>query len=786
MDRARFYLYVGLGALAAAVITYAAYLRRALAVSAGFDAAAVVAAGSLLGFAAGAAFVAILGPRAGKNPPSAFGFNAFLFGLTAFVVGAALGHLPLDVGGSSAGWSWLVFLIYLLAGALPGRFAGYAFGVAFRLYAGEPNRIYATFLGGGAAGALLAAAAFDLLGGAGALALAAVLAAGAAFIFYGNGSKARLVAPVALALAAIVLPLAAPFLFNLAPTPALFLGASGNAVARTEWSAASRAELSAPAAAEGKAAGALAAVGGDFVAALPAHEWLTVDGRAASPVLKGEAAADLLRNYAPAFACRLKTPETALVIGGGGFDAATMATLCAGHVDVVVDDAAYELLKGSGPAAGFADGGRVALRRGDGRAFLRGRADAYDLIYVSPTVVPVPGETAPTLAPDYRLTVDAFREYYRHLNPEGMMAVAGREGETRGYTHKLAATVHRALRAEGELQPASGIAVFERGGLAVIFAKPGGFEPLEVEGLAGIAGEDFEPLYLPGRPPKAGGAGETYTTLLTVDASAGDYGHYGYDVAPVGDDRPFPARLAKGTGFTLGPGNVGGSLGLGACAITVLAAAGFLLSSLLFFRRQNVRMGGRGGFALYFLLVGAAFAVLAAPLQIKAALYLGGGSWGGPAALAMLLGVAAAGSALSGKIARRRRWLPFLLAAAAALLFLVAYDAVFAATAGWPWLVRFYAAVLLVAIVGFFLGTLAPVGLAAAAGRGPAMLPWVWAAYIFAYVFGDVGTMLLSSSRGFRLTVGVAFVLLVGAWGAFTRAARSSLPPVAAEAEERE
>ena len=40
MDRGRFYLYAGLGGLAAAVFAYAAYLRQALAISAGFDAAA--------------------------------------------------------------------------------------------------------------------------------------------------------------------------------------------------------------------------------------------------------------------------------------------------------------------------------------------------------------------------------------------------------------------------------------------------------------------------------------------------------------------------------------------------------------------------------------------------------------------------------------------------------------------------------------------------------------------------------------------------------------------------
>jgi hypothetical protein len=138
---------------------------------------------------------------------------------------------------------------------------------------------------------------------------------------------------------------------------------------------------------------------------------------------------------------------------------------------------------------------------------------------------------------------------------------------------------------------------------------------------------------------------------------------------------------------------------------------------------------------------------------------------------------------LSGKIARRRRWLPFVMVAAATLLYMLAYDALFAATAGWAWLVRFYVAVALVALVGFFLGALAPVGLAAAAGRGPAMLPWLLSAYILAYVFGDVGSQLLAATAGFRVTVGVAFVLLIAGWVVFTRASRSHLPPVAEEAD---
>ncbi|MGD8719713.1 MAG: hypothetical protein PVH29_12940 [Candidatus Zixiibacteriota bacterium] len=781
MDRGRILLYAGLAALAAAVFAFAAYLRQALAVSAGFDAAVVVAAGSLLGFAFGAAYVAILGSRAGKNPAGSLAFNSILFGATALIVGIGLGRISLDVAGSSSGWAWLMLLVYLAFGALPGRFAGVAFGVAFRLQAGEPNRVYALLLGGAGAGVLLAAAAFALSGHAAALALIVVLAAAAAGMFYFETSKAKLAAPAVLALVAIILPFAAPSLFVLAPTPGAFLGASGNEVTRVAWSASSRAELSAPGPGE-KDAAALAAAGGDVVPVLPEHQWLTVNGRAASPALGGDAAGEFLKNYAPAFACRLKMPEAALVVGGGGFDAATMAALCAGRVDLVVDGAVREVLMGSGYADEMFDPARVNIHAGDGRSFLRGRSDMYDLIFLSPAEVPVPGEAAPSLAPDYGLTVSAFREYYRHLKPDGVIAVVARSGETPGPAHKLAATLYRALRDEGELQPANDIVIFERGGLVVIFAEPGGFDALEVEGLAGIAGEDFEPRYLPGHKP-SGDAAESYATLLTVDAPAGDYGKYEYDVRPATDNRPFPVSPAEGTGLSLSAGNVGRPFGVSVLVLTVVFGAALLLVTVFFFRKQKVTTGGKGAFALYFLVVGMAFAALATSFLSKVSFYLGGGSWSGPTAFAILAVVAAAGSMLSGKIARRRRWLPFVMVAAATLLYLFAFDALFAATAGWAWLVRFYVAVVLVALVGFFLGALAPVGLAAAAGRGPAMLPWLLSAYILAYVFGDVGSQLLAAAAGFRVTVGVAFVLLIAGWVVFTRASRSHLPPVAEEAD---
>jgi len=317
MEEKRLGLYLGLGAVVAAAFVYAGYLRRILSLAAGYDAAAVAAAGAFLGLAVGAALVAVVGERAARKARATLALNALIFGGGAFVVGAAVGRLPLPAGGAAA---WFVFAAYLIAGAAPLGFVGFALGLAFRVCAREPNRVYATFLGGGAAGALLVAAAFDLLGNWGGLALVAVLAAAGAVFLYVGVSRAGVVASAVLAAAAVVLPAAAPSLFRPVAARESFLGASGNVLRDATWSAEARAELTVPGPGERRAAEKFTALGADLVGRLSGHEWLSVDGRQATPLVKGAPSAEFLARYAPAFACRIKRPERALVLGAD-FDA---------------------------------------------------------------------------------------------------------------------------------------------------------------------------------------------------------------------------------------------------------------------------------------------------------------------------------------------------------------------------------------------------------------------------------------------------------------------------------
>ena len=764
MDDNKLTRYFGLGALVAGALAYVSYLRGILAVTGGADAAAVAAGVAFLGLAVGASLATLAGERAGRKGRATPAFNALLFGAAAFVVGAAVGYLPLGAGGLAGAGGWLVGVAYLLAAALPLGFVGFALAVAFRAYADEPTRVYGAFLAGGAAGVILAAAAFALLGHAAALGLAALLAAAAAAALNIGRAKVKFAAAAALAACAVVLPLAAPFVFGLAPARDTFLGASGGAFADAAWSASARAEVGASPAAE-KSAPAFTVFDADLVRELPGHEWLTVDGRGGAPLAREAPAREFAKKYVAAFAGRVKAPEKALVVGGAGFDALALAALGAGNVDLVVDDAAYGLIKKLGYPEVLLRKNRVTLRGGNGRAFLRGSGGTYDLIALSPSVVPAPAEPPSALTADYLLTVEAFREYYRHLEPAGIVSFTAREGTRAAYGPNLAATIYQAFADEGELRPAGCVAVFRRGEAVTALAKRGGFGDLELEGLVGVAGDELEAVYLPGRTLSGGSSADAYEASLT---SAGEH-----DVRPARDDRPFPFALA-------GRGRV---MGAAAAAASVVIAVVFLSLPLFGFRKRQVRTGGKAAFALYFVLIGASFAALAAALGPKVAFYLGGGAWSGPAARTMLLAVAAAGSLWGGAVVRGRRWLPFAVVAAATLLCFIAYDAVFAATAGWPLWVRFYAAAILVALVGFFLGALAPMGLAAAAGREPATLPWCWAAYLFGFAFAAVGALPAVTVVGFRIILAAAALIVIVAWGAFVRAARSYLPPVAAEAE---
>jgi hypothetical protein len=772
MDENRLWRYLGLGVLVAGALAYVSYMRAILTVTGGADVAVVVAGAAFLGLAAGASLAALLGDRAGSEGRPALALNALVFGASAFVVGAAVGYIPLGAAGLAGTAGWLVACAYLLAAAAPLGFAGFAVGVAFRKCAGEPGRVYAAFLVGGAAGVILAAAALDLSGHRAALALTAVLGAGAAACWYAGRPAVRYVTPTVLAACAVVLPPALPFLFALVPARDSFLSAAGGAE-DSAWSASARAELSSSAAADAEAAPAFTIFDAGLLKALPGHGWLTVNGRRGAPVAKESPEREFVKKYAPAFAGRVKAPGRALVIGGAGFDALALAALGAGNMDLVINDAAHDLITGQESAGELLRNNRVVVRGGDGRAFLRSAGGTYDLIALSPAALPAAEEGAPSLAVNYLLTVEAFREYYRRLAPAGIVSFTVRDAERPAYGLTVAAALRGALVDEGELQPAACFAVFRRGEAVTVLAKRGGFGELELEGLVGVAAGELEPVYLPGRKARDGGSVRAYASLFTQAGDGG--GTNEYEVRPASDDRPFPfAGAGRGRVF-------GGAV---AAAAAVLAAV-FIALPLYAFKKRRVHTGGKAAFAAYFVVAGASFPALATALGPKAAFYLGGGAWSGPAALATFWLVAAAGSLWGGAVSRGRRWLPFVVVAAAALLAILAYDVLFAATAGWPVWVRFYVAAVLGAVVGFFLGALAPMGLAAAAGREPATLPWCWAAYLFGFAFAAAGALPAATVVGFRVILAAAALLVIAAWSAFVRAARSHLPPVGTEAEVR-
>jgi len=747
-------LYVGLGALAAAAFAFLIYVKQTITIAAGHDVALAAAAAGLVGFAVAGALASLQSRPGAAALPAVRGSHALLAGGSALVLGAAVIHLPLATGPAA----WAMVAAYVVAAVVPAVFAGLAFAHALRSRPEEPYLVAAAFFGGGAAAHVLSAAAFDLGGSGGALATVAVLAAAAAVSFDLRAPKARLLGPAILVVAAVGVAVGVPALFRPAPCRANFLAGPHFAVRETAWSATARAEISSP-------NGELAAGKSPFPA-LVARPWLSVNGAASSPLLSAGEGGDraLFNRYLPAFPTHVKAPKDALVIDGATFDAVGVAALFGARVDLVADDAAAELLTRDKTVPKI-----VALRRGSARAFLKRRTSSYDLVLVAPGAAPAPGETAPTLAADYDLTVGAFREYYRALRPGGLLAVAVREGDAAAPGLELAATVFEALGREGEPKAASHVLVFRYDLYTLVIANRNSFSELEVEALSGGAPAGMKPYYLAGRQPVR--EDNVYARFFAAADKKRFYEKDG-GVRTADDDRPFPWR---------GVIAVGPAASLPVAAAIIVVAAVFLALPLSALKKQSARGSGEAGFLLYYAALGAALAAVATSLVPKVAFYLGGGSWGAPVAWAFFLAAAAGGSALSVKLSRRRRWVPFLGAGIALALYLGAYDGVIASTLAWTPVVKIYLAAVMVALVAFFLGALVPLGFTVVAGREPLMLPWTWAVFTAAYAFGGVVAPAAAAAAGFRLTTLVALALVAGAWFALAWASHRELPPAPGE-----
>ncbi len=499
---------------------------------------------------------------------------------------------------------------------------------------------------------------------------------------------------------------------------------------------------------------------------------MDIDAAAATPIVSAAAGAgnDYLLHELTALADLVAPKGHGLVIGsGGGRDA--LAALLSGikAVDAVEINPiiANDVMRGRfrGVSGGLYDDPRLNVHVADGRTFVRGSPERYDLIQLS--LVDTWAATAAgafALSENNLYTLEAVKEYIGHLTPEGVLTLTRWAG---GETYRLVILVHEAARQLGVADVGAHLAVIgypdvseARNVPVTLLFRRSPFDeatlgPLrrhvETSGFAWL----HDPLQVvPGRVSEMARATDALLEARRTEA---------YELAPPTDDRPFfffmprpflagvvtdPTRL-----FTEGQYLVSlvlalaTSLSVGAIVVPLSRASG-----------RSLR--GHAGTALregaYFIALGVGFMLVEVSLMQRFVLYLGHPTHALTAVLAGLLVGAGLGSALVEVSPRMGLGLSAgwcALAVSALLPALSLLQATIGAeTLAWSFGAKVLWTEATVLPMGFALGTLLPLGMARVGARAPGLVPWAWGMNGLASVVGACLAALMSMRIGFAQT----------------------------------
>ncbi len=454
-----------------------------------------------------------------------------------------------------------------------------------------------------------------------------------------------------------------------------------------------------------------------------------------------------------------------------------------------------------GPYARFS--GRIFLRpnvsvvRAEGRSYLRGTDRRFDLIRMRGVDTYTALSTgAYVLAENYLYTVDAARDYYNHLTPEGVLSLQRwfYDQQPRE-TLRLFAIVLEALRREGVAHPEEHVAVIRDADWGWTFLRKRPFEPEESARLAArlrLSGNAPAIIYLPFVAPDPHPAAAIYGEYVkafqegTTDAFIAAYP---FDITPVDDDKPFffnyyklsqlfshwddPRLIVQGywAYFVF--------LVIGLWAL--IGVAIFIFLPLVVLRRAGIRTQGAALASLFFAAIGLGFIMIEIVLMQKFALVLGHPMLSISTVLASMLFFAGTGSWFSGRWsgagARPLQWAAVVVALLCLFLATPASRPLFDGLVGRALPVRILGTVGMIMPLAFVMGFFFPTGMSIVGARAAEFVAWAWGINGGFTVLGSVVAIALAMWLGFSSVLLVAAAIYLAGAAAIRRYESIGGPP---------
>jgi hypothetical protein len=437
----------------------------------------------------------------------------------------------------------------------------------------------------------------------------------------------------------------------------------------------------------------------------------------------------------------------------------------------------------------------------DGRSFVRSTSQQFDVVQM--TLVDTWASTAAgafALSENSLYTVEAFREYFEHLKPDGIIAITRWEFQQPREALRVVSVAMQALHELGVADTRGNFMAVSEGGLnkdgipVVVLAK---HLPFTLEERARVrahvaANPRLFLLYDPAdrdlvpvndQEGQYAANGDSFTKLIQLNDPQRFAARYPYDVSPVTDNAPFfffnlklgqvlrPGALQQGMDWKV---NLGVAVLGMVLAISLMAVLGFLIVPLAMSARNQQLRPIR---LLYFVAVGLGYILVEIAFIQRFVLFLGHPVYALTVVVFLLLLSSGAGSMVSRWWLAEARWLwlPLLLIAGVLLVYVALLPGLLNQLVGLPFAGKLLVSAGLLIPLGFAMGMPFPTGLRTLAltiGRefpvvpendtGANLVEWAWAMNAASSVLGSVVAVMIAIQFGLNATLasGAAAYLL--------------------------
>lgn len=427
---------------------------------------------------------------------------------------------------------------------------------------------------------------------------------------------------------------------------------------------------------------------------------------------------------------------------------------------------------------------QVHIHVQDGRSYIRSSHETYDVVQM--TLVDTWASTAAgafALSENNLYTIEAFREYFDHLKPDGMIAITRWEFKQPREALRVVSQGIEALHAIGVADPRQNFVLIADGGLnedgrpVLVLAKKTPFTAGEYAAVAAHIRENPNLFWLNPTAQYAGlqslpPAAAAFRNLIESNDPTAFAKGYAYNVSPVSDSAPFffftlktrhvieniLAGTGRGMDWRINLGVV--VLGM-LLIISIVAVLAFLILPLALHRhRQHAPKTGIVAL-LYFIAVGFGFILVEISLIQRFVLFLGHPTYALTVVVFLLLLSSGAGSvAARRRIGAGNKILPLLgLISAIIVVDVALLPWLLSAAIGLPFVVKLLVSGIVLAPLGFLMGMPFPTGL-----RLVKTVEWAWALNAAASVLGSVMAMIIAIHFGLTVTLlcAAAAYLLAG------------------------